>query len=150
MEQEIAMGRVEQAVKCFNSSFNCSQSVFSVFCEELGLETEKALKIATAFGGGMGHTGETCGAVTGAYMAIGLKHGKYKALDNLSKEKTYSLVMEFSRRFKDVYGSVCCTELLGYDLGTKEGMESARKKDLFNTLCVDFVKNAVEILEQIL
>ena len=144
------MDRVEQAVKRFNSGFNCSQSVFSAFCEDLGLETEKALKIATAFGGGMGHMGETCGAVTGAFMVIGLKHGRYDPSDSESKEKTYSLVSEFSRRFKDVYGSVRCTELLGYDLGTKEGMESARKNDLFNTLCVDFVKNAVEILEQIL
>jgi C_GCAxxG_C_C family probable redox protein len=144
------MDRVEQAVNRFNSGFNCSQSVFSAFSEDLGLETEKAFKIATAFGGGMGHTGETCGAVTGAFMAIGLKYGKTEASDNPAKEKTYSLVTEFSRRFKDIYGSVRCTELLGHDLGTREGMESARKKDLFNTLCVDFVKNAVRILEQIL
>ena len=144
------MGKMEEAIKCFSSGFNCAQSVFYPYSKELGLDPEKALKIATAFGGGMGHTGETCGAVSGAYMAIGLKHGKKDAAENEAKEKTYSLVMEFSRRFKSVYGSVRCTELLGHDLGTKEGMESARKKDLFNTLCADFVKNAVEILEQIL
>jgi C_GCAxxG_C_C family probable redox protein len=144
------MGKTEQAVECFNSGFNCAQSVFSPFSREMGLEPEKALKIATAFGGGMGYIGETCGAVTGAFMTIGLKYGKNEASDNKAKENTYSLVMEFSRRFKAVYGTVRCTELLGQDLGTKEGMESARKKDLFNTLCVDFVKNAVEILERML
>ena len=144
------MGKVEEAIKCFSSGFNCAQSVFSPFSSEMGLEPEKALKIATAFGGGMCHIGETCGAVTGAFMAIGLKYGKKDAADNKSKENTYSLVMEFSRKFKSVYGSVRCTELLGHDLGTKEGMDSAREKNLFNTLCADFVKNAVEILEQIL
>ncbi|NLF42508.1 MAG: C_GCAxxG_C_C family protein, partial [Bacteroidales bacterium] len=58
--------KAEYANECFSSGFNCAQSVFSAFCEDYGLEKNQALKIACSFGGGMGHLGEVCGAVSGA------------------------------------------------------------------------------------
>lgn len=72
---------VERTLSAFDEGFSCSQSVFSAFAPELGLDREMALRVATAFGGGMGHRGDTCGAVTGAFLAIGLKHGRVKAED---------------------------------------------------------------------
>ena len=53
---------------------NCAQIVFSYFAEKNGLDINKALKISSAFGGGMGK-GDICGAITGAYMALGLIYG---------------------------------------------------------------------------
>ncbi len=79
------MNKSECSEQCFLSGFNCAQAVFSTFSGQLGLEPELALRIAGSFGGGMGHIGETCGAVTGAFMLIGLKHGKVRADDNESK-----------------------------------------------------------------
>ena len=61
------MSRVEQALSCLKEGFMCSQALLSTYCEELGLESELALKLADGFGGGMGCIGETCGAVTGAF-----------------------------------------------------------------------------------
>ncbi len=51
---------------------NCAQTVLSTYCENFGLERILALRLAQGFGGGMGHAGKTCGAVTGAYMVLGL------------------------------------------------------------------------------
>ncbi|MCX6003438.1 MAG: C-GCAxxG-C-C family protein, partial [Chloroflexi bacterium] len=51
---------------------NCAQSVLSVFCEELRLDRNLALRIAMGFGVGMRRTGKTCGSVIGAYMVLGL------------------------------------------------------------------------------
>ena len=48
------------------AGLNCAQSVLLAFAEELGLDPEKGLKMASSFGGGMGAMGLTCGAVTGA------------------------------------------------------------------------------------
>lgn len=144
------MNRAEYAVDCFARGFNCAQSVFSAYCEEFGLSSEKALKISTAFGGGMGHIGETCGVVTGVFMAIGLKYGRTRTEDLEAKEKTYALVQEFTHKFKSIYGSVRCKDLIGCDLSTDKGMETAIEKDLFNILCVNFVSDAVKILEQLL
>lgn len=144
------MSRVEQAVSCFKEGFSCSQALLSTYGVEFGLDRETALKVSGAFGGGMGRMGETCGAVTGAFMVIGLKYGNTRVDDRQAKEKTYSLVKEFVEKFKSRNGSIACRELLGCDISTPEGMEIAKEKNLFATLCPKLVSDAAEIIEQTL
>ncbi|UCD85357.1 MAG: C_GCAxxG_C_C family protein, partial [Deltaproteobacteria bacterium] len=81
------MSKVKSAVSCFKEGFSCSQVLLSTYGTDFGLDRETALKVAGAFGGGMGRMGEVCGAVTGAFMVIGLKHGMVKGEDNKAKEK---------------------------------------------------------------
>jgi len=144
------MNRRESAVQSFRQGWSCSQAVLSVFCESLGLEREKAFKISQAFGGGMARMGQTCGAVTGAMIVIGLKHGRTRPEDETAKEKTYALVLELARRFREHHGSLLCRELIGFDLSTDEGHEQAIKKGVFETLCPKFVGDAVTILEDLI
>ncbi len=144
------MCKPEKALECFNNGFNCAQAVFSTYSEELGLDAETSLKVAGAFGGGMGHIDETCGAVTGAIMLIGLKYGKYKADDNAAREKSYSLAQVFAEKFKSIHGSLRCSELLGYDLSKDDELKAAREKGLFKSICPVLVKDASEIVESIL
>ncbi|MHC4258915.1 MAG: C-GCAxxG-C-C family protein, partial [Planctomycetota bacterium] len=68
------MDNVDHAVALFKEGLNCSQAVFSVYSEQMGLDNKTAAKIASGFGGGM-RMGETCGVVTGAFMVIGLEYG---------------------------------------------------------------------------
>ncbi len=124
--------------------------MLSTYGVRSGLDRETALKVAGAFGAGMGRRGETCGAVTGAFMVIGLKHGKTKADDDEAREKTYALVEEFTERFRERNKSLLCRELLGHDLGTPEGREAVAEQNLFMTICPDFVRDAGEILEELL
>ena len=76
----------EQAVNNFREGSNCSQAVISVYAEQLGLSRKTALKIAQGFGGGMGRMTKTCGAVTGAFMVLGLKYGNADIHDKEAKE----------------------------------------------------------------
>jgi C_GCAxxG_C_C family probable redox protein len=124
--------------------------VLSSFGEAFGLEQGLAFKVAGAFGGGMARMGETCGAVTGALMAIGLKYGMTQAKDEGARDKTYKLAQEFAARFKARHNSMVCRELLGYDLSKPEERKAAYEKGLFTTLCPKFVRDAVEIVEQLL
>ena len=144
------MNNVERAVSCFNNGFSCSQAVLSTYAKLFGLDRDHALKVASAFGGGMGNLGKTCGAVTGAFMVIGLKYGQTAADDIEPKNKTYRLVKEFAAKFKARNGSINCTELLGCDLSTPEGMQRATEQNLFTTRCPTFVQTAAEILEELL
>ena len=144
------MSKVEKALACFKEGFSCSQAVFSTYSEGLGLDRLTSLKISQAFGGGMAHLGETCGAVTGAFMLIGLKYGRTRAEDLAARERTYDLIRKFVEGFKGLHGSIQCRRLLGLDLGTEEGMRLAKEKNLFQTLCAGYVKNAAEIIEDIL
>jgi C_GCAxxG_C_C family probable redox protein len=144
------MNKVERAVSCFNDGFSCSQAVLSTYGAQFGLDRDRALKVAGAFGGGMGHMGETCGAVTGALMVIGLKYGQTRVEDKEAKKKTYRLVKEFVEKFSARNGSINCTELLGCDLSTPDGMQRANEQNLFTTRCPKFVQDAAEILEELL
>ena len=143
-------GKAEEAVAYFEEGFVCSQAVFATYAGSLGLELEIALPIADAFGAGMGGMAETCGAVTGAFMVIGLKYGRVHAEDSEAKEKTRRLIKELVRRFKNRHGSITCKTLLDIDISTDEGMETANKKGLFETHCPKFVRDAAEILENLI
>lgn len=144
------MDTVRRAVGCFEEGFSCSQAILSAYGPQFGLEPETALKVAGAFGGGMGRLGEVCGAVSGAFMVIGLKYGKTRAEDEETKEKAYSLVQEFADRFSSRNGAIRCRELLGCDISTPAGRASAKEKELFTTLCPKLVQDAAEIVEQVL
>ncbi len=145
------MSNADLAVACFKEGCNCSQAVLSTYAPTLGLDRETALRVAAAFGGGMGRTGETCGAVSGALMVIGLRYGQSTAGDEEAKEKTYNLAGEFLKRFAARNdGCVKCRELLGRDVGSPEDRQAAREQGLFDTLCPKFVRDAAEIVEQLL
>jgi C_GCAxxG_C_C family probable redox protein len=140
----------EIAVEIFNKGFNCAQAVLSSHCSEYGLDPVLAKKVAAAFIGGMANNGEVCGAVTGAFMLIGLKYGKHLEGDNESKENTNRITNEFICKFKKEYGSIICRDLLKYDLSIKEEAEKARESGIFKTLCPMLVKKSVEIVEEML
>jgi C_GCAxxG_C_C family probable redox protein len=149
--KERGMGdKAEKAVACFREGFTCSQAILSTYVSELGLERTMALKAASVFGAGMGRLGEVCGAVTGALIVIGLKHGQTEVKDKDAKEKTYALVRDFADRFRTREGTLLCRELLGCDLATPEGMATARQKGYFTERCPRFVREAAEILEDVL
>jgi C_GCAxxG_C_C family probable redox protein len=129
---------------------NCAQTVLITFCEEFGLTSDLALSLAQGFGGGMGHNGLTCGAVTGAYMVLGLAHKNTSANPRENVNKTYALINEFNRQFESRHKSLNCGELTGYDLSTPEGLAQAREKKVFATVCPGLVRSSVKILESLL
>jgi C_GCAxxG_C_C family probable redox protein len=141
---------VERAVALFREGFSCSQAVFAAFSGEFGLDLPTSLKLSQPLGGCMAHLGEACGAVTGAFLLIGLKHGRTKADDLAARDKTYDLMHRFVDKFKGLHGSILCRCLLGLDLGTEDGMKQARDKNLFQTVCVKYVQHAAEIVEDLL
>ena len=105
--------RSEKAKELFKQGYNCSQSVLGVFCEELGLDFETAMKISSSFGGGMGRMRLVCGAASGMFMLAGLQNGSSTPHDNDGKMANYVFVQDLAGQFKGKYGSLICAELLG-------------------------------------
>ena len=139
--------KVKEAAECFNNGFNCSQAVLSTYCGEFGMDKKTALQIACGFGAGMGRLQETCGAVSGAYMLIGLKYGKFLPEDDPAKEKTYAMVREFTRLFKEKNKTANCRELLGVDLLNGDKRTASER---VKSICPQMVKDAAEIIESLL
>jgi C_GCAxxG_C_C family probable redox protein len=137
----------EIAGTVFSQNFNCSQSVFSAFAPQLGMDGETALKLASPFGGGVARRGEICGAVSGALMALGLARG---AATPAGKEGIYRLSQEFMRLFEEKHHSVLCRDLIDCDLSTPAGHQAAKDKHIFTTICPALVQDAVEIVQKLL
>ncbi|WP_321506642.1 C-GCAxxG-C-C family protein [uncultured Methanoregula sp.] len=144
------MTKSDDAVASYRKRFTCSAAVFSAFSGDLGLDPDMAKKIACGFGAGISKTGNTCGAVSGAILVIGLKYGKTVADDDAATEKTRALVRQFIHEFTEKNGSINCTELLGYNLNNPEEFARARDSGIFVTKCTPLVRDAADILEKIL
>jgi C_GCAxxG_C_C family probable redox protein len=127
------------------AKYNCAQTVFSLFAEDLGIDEKTALRISSGFGGGMA-CAETCGAVTGAYMVIGMKHG-HASSNPEEKAHTKSLITKFNSEFRKAHGSLICKNLTGFDISTPEGSAAAKEKGVFQTKCPKFIKTACNLLE---
>ena len=137
--------KAEVAAK-FAAGFHCANCSLCPWAEALGYDEEELLRMSSAFGGGMFH-GETCGAVTGSLMAIGLALGSGDP-DQLDRviEKTG----EFQRAFEQRFGSTICQKLIGYNNGDPEEHQKAVESGILMDLCPELVCGAVEILNGIL
>ncbi len=133
----------------FEAHYNCAQSTFAPFAKKFGMDEELALKIATPFGGGMGHAGGICGAVSGALMAIGIYKG-IAVYDQDKKYACYALAKAFQERFKELHGDLTCPGLLGFDIGDPEELQEVRDRNLFHTLCPNLVGDSVRIVAELL
>lgn len=144
------MSRSEEADRYFSSTYNCSQAVFTPFGKEAGLNEDQCLKIASPFGGGMGRQQHTCGAISGALMALGILGGRGKLDDTAKKEEVYRKTVEFFAEFRRLHGGVSCKELLNnLDMNDPEDMKEIERLNLFRTSCPRYVKDAVEIIERL-
>jgi C_GCAxxG_C_C family probable redox protein len=143
------MNRSEQAKELFLSGNNCAQSVLISFAEDLKFSKELALKMAAGFGGGMGKQQETCGAVTGAIMVLGLLKGEDVNNNDELKASAYGAVKDLTRDFVAEYKTTNCRELIGCDLNTPEGSAKFKDDKIMENVCVNCVKKAVQIVEDL-
>lgn len=134
----------------FMKGYDCSQVVLAYFAEQLGISEDTANKVAACFGGGMLQA-DTCGAFTGALMAIGLKYGHFQE-ENLMEQKNVMMAKsgEFRQKFFEKYHTCNCKELLGYDVSTPEGFEGALSSGRMMGFCPVLVKDVITILEEVL
>jgi C_GCAxxG_C_C family probable redox protein len=110
--------------------FNCAESVLLALCQEMGIESPFIPRIATGFGGGIGHTGGICGAVTGAVMALGIRFGRSNPQDKETRDRLYLLVESFLKAVGKNLGHLDCLSLIGVRLNTEEGLKQYREGNL--------------------
>ena len=132
----------EEVMAKFAAGGQCAQCTLVPWAEALGYDEDELMRMAAAFAGGM-FRGDTCGAVVGALMALGLAYGDDPAL---TAEKTAAFHAAFLERF----GATACRTLLGYDFSKPGELEKARESGKMLTDCASFVRGASEILQELL
>ena len=115
----------DRAEAHFQEHYNCAQSVLWGVAETCGLACPSCIPaVALAMGGGIGHTGMACGALTGAVMAIGL------AVDRVvggsisdRKDEANPLAAALVHRFADEFGATDCLALLGFSWSEADAVQ---------------------------
>lgn len=140
----------EKAITTFKSGYNCAQSVVVAFAEDLNFDKNAAVTTAAGFGGGMGRLQETCGAVTGAFMALGMYNSKIYSDNTDLKNATYRMIRQFDTKFKSVHSTTNCKALIQCDLSSDEGHAYAVENKLFEKICEKCIADAVGIVEELI
>ena len=134
------------ALELFDKGYNCAQAVFCALSEDCGVSPEMALRLTNGFGGGIRY-GDTCGAVSGAIMAIGMKCGFHVEKDFVQKGYCNRKTVEFLEKFKQECGSTLCREILGCDIYTPEDHFRPEVREMQKIICPKAVSAAFRVLE---
>jgi len=108
---DLAASRAENFFSAHRLS--CSEASLLVINHGLGggLSTEQVLALGSGFGGGIGDSGCTCGALSGGVMALGLFLGPGRN-GGFGKREYRKLVGSYHDRFREEFGAVCCRDLI--------------------------------------
>lgn len=139
--------RVRRSEELFMQGFNCCQSVVAAFADIYGYTDEQALKLSAGLGGGMGRMRLTCGAVSALAVLAGMDCGSTVPGDREGKSYNYKVVQELAGKFKDMHGSLICSELLKLKKGAPLSYEaSERTAEYYKTRpCVNQIVTAAKI-----
>jgi C_GCAxxG_C_C family probable redox protein len=124
--------------------FLCSESCFMALAKCQGVESPLIPRIATGFGAGMGRCGETCGAVTGAMMGLGVRYGRDK-VEPIKERRPYWYATEFLNRFREEHGELRCPALLELDIAKQADYEEYNAKNLWIHKCTKYILSATSI-----
>ncbi len=139
-----------KATDNFTGGCNCCQSVLLTFTEEMRINLPIFSHLSSGFGGGMGSMGKTCGAVTGAYMSLGMYSGKRFEDNSDIKKQSKDWIHIFNQKFIEEFGNLDCKALIGYDLSVDSERAKAVEAGVFETQCPKFVAHAVKLVEELI
>lgn len=142
--------RADRAEDLFKTGYNCAQSLFASVHDELSIDRDLALRMASSFGGGMGRLREVCGALTGLFMVVGIRYGYIGSDDQEGKTRHYELIQELAGRFKDQFGSILCRDLLELDEQVSEPTPEVRTEAYYQRRpCVMYIRFAAGLLDEL-
>ncbi|HWR05505.1 C-GCAxxG-C-C family (seleno)protein [Sporomusa sp.] len=125
-QQQNNLSAKELAEQNFKAGYNCAEAVARTFRDMLNLNIpDEALKMASGFGGGLGHAGCMCGALSGATMVLGMLQGR--ASNDQNRGPVYSSAQEFHNIFSEQFGAACCRVLNCHEFGSPEQRQTCLK-----------------------
>lgn len=145
------MTRGERAQQNFTNGCNCAQAVLLAFCDLTGLDEETAMRLTSGMGGGMGRLREVCGAVSSAFLLLGLLRGHGTVPAGEEKAEDYRRIQAFAARFERENGSYLCRELLAGVTSDRAPTPEPRTAQYYERRpCAALVRSAAELLEEFL
>ncbi len=127
----------EYAKELFKIGPNCAECVLkAMIASKITELSDRDVRLATGFGGGIGRYGLTCGALTGAVIAVSSVYGREKPMrlkkielikEELSGENgIYGLFNNLAADFENEMGSTVCKEII--DITGENALELKKQK----------------------
>ncbi|WP_339137166.1 MAG: C-GCAxxG-C-C family protein [Candidatus Electrothrix sp. GW3-4] len=136
----------DKAVQLFADGFHCSQAVLCA-CAELFRNEPPSPEVVAAlapFAGGMGSTGQVCGALSGALATIGFTLGKTSPQQENHKQMcslSYAMIQKFTE-ITEPHGSIQCADIAQVDWKDKEAVH------IFRTHPGSTRKNCIRVVRE--
>ena len=147
-----ALPAAERARALFLMGYNCAQAVACAFSDQVQLPLETVARTVSALGGGMCRLRQTCGALSGAMVILGLAEGYEDADDVIGKKMLYAKGQLMAIPFEEQFSSFQCRELLGLAPGQENSPEPTARTPAFyeKRPCLKYIMQMAELLEKTL
>jgi C_GCAxxG_C_C family probable redox protein len=103
----------EKAIELFTQRMHCSQVLAMVGLEKLGIDDPSVIKALGAFGGGIGGTGNICGALVGAASVIGSLYSR-SSLEERENPRMWAATKAVMKNFEELaapHGGINCCQI---------------------------------------
>jgi C_GCAxxG_C_C family probable redox protein len=146
--------QLEEAAATYLQTYgNCAQASFATLRDHYGLEGGEIVRALSPFPG-VGLRGDTCGAVTGSIMALGLMFGRDEGEEYSKFLDVASMTRAFCNRFEEALGSTRCGDIHESHLGRRFDLSDPKEMEEFSAvvggLCSRVVASAVRIAAEII
>ncbi len=121
----------------------CAEATFLALKAGFGLPEPADPSPAMALNGGVAYSGGTCGAVTGAALAVGMLAGSRIADHPRAKLVARQLTAELMDAFRSAHGAVDCRDLLGIDLRAPGAHDAFITSGAWRSRCMAQIEFAV-------
>ncbi len=141
-DRDAAIRRARSLFLDDTNAHGCAESAMVALASAFGLPDAEDSSAAMAFNGGIAYSGSTCGAITGAAVALGRLAGARVANHGEAKRTARKLTQALIASFDAEFGATTCRVLIGLDLATDAGHRAFIEGGVWRGACmrqVEFV-----------
>lgn len=126
--------------------YGCAEATFIVLKTAWGLDDPEDSTAAMALNGGIAYSGGTCGAISGAALAVGMLAGRRVEDHREAKRAARLVIAGLMDDFRETHGELDCRALIGLDLRAPGSHEAFIASGIWQTRCMRQIEFAVRRL----
>jgi len=139
-----AVSRARELFLDDSNTYGCAETTLVALQELFGLPEPADSSAAMPLNGGIAYSGGTCGAITGAALAVGRLAGRCVPDHNEAKRQARALTQDLMGAFQARYGAEDCRDLVGYDLAAPGQHDAFIASGVWRDVCMRQIEFAIE------
>jgi C_GCAxxG_C_C family probable redox protein len=142
-DADVLVARARELFLDRSLTHGCAETTYLVLCEAYGVGDPADSSPAMALNGGIAYSGGTCGAISGAALALGLLAGRRIDDHRTAKRVARELTMRLMEGFLAEHGAIDCRDLIGIDLRAPGGHVAFIRSGAWQGPCMRQVETAI-------